>query len=38
MEMEGYVRIGYANNAEVLRVGLDRVSGFLARLSDGYSK
>jgi aspartate/methionine/tyrosine aminotransferase len=31
MEMEGHVRIGYANNASVLREGLKRVSGFLAR-------
>jgi aspartate/methionine/tyrosine aminotransferase len=30
MDMEGYVRIGYANNADVLREGLRRVSGFLA--------
>ena len=32
--MEGYVRIGYANNAQVLREGLDRVSGFLAEFGD----
>jgi aspartate/methionine/tyrosine aminotransferase len=31
MEMEGHVRIGYANSASVLREGLTRVSGFLAR-------
>jgi aspartate/methionine/tyrosine aminotransferase len=29
MEMEGYVRIGYANNTEVLKQGLARVSVFL---------
>ena len=28
--MEGYVRIGYANNPEILKEGLARVSGFLA--------
>jgi aspartate/methionine/tyrosine aminotransferase len=31
MAMEGYVRIGYANNADVLRAGLGRVSEFLMR-------
>jgi aspartate/methionine/tyrosine aminotransferase len=31
MEMEGYVRIGYANNPAVLRSGLERVSGFLTK-------
>jgi len=31
MDMEGYVRIGYANNADVLRERLHRVSGFLAQ-------
>ncbi|MFT3687630.1 aminotransferase [Paenirhodobacter sp.] len=29
--MEGYVRIGYANNPEVLKAGLPRVATFLAR-------
>jgi aspartate/methionine/tyrosine aminotransferase len=29
--MEGYVRIGYANNPEILTAGLDRVSDFLLR-------
>jgi len=29
--MEGYVRIGYANNPEILKAGLARVSAFLAR-------
>jgi aspartate/methionine/tyrosine aminotransferase len=31
MEMEGYVRIGFANNPEVLKQGLTRVSAFLKR-------
>jgi aspartate/methionine/tyrosine aminotransferase len=31
MDMEGYVRIGYANNGEVLKKGLARVSEFLAK-------
>jgi aspartate/methionine/tyrosine aminotransferase len=31
MDMEGYVRIGYANSGVVLRAGLDRVSEFLRR-------
>lgn len=30
LDMEGYVRIGYANNRHVLEAGLARVSGFLA--------
>jgi len=34
MDMEGYVRIGYANNSQVLREGLGRVSGFLAHLAE----
>ena len=29
--MEGYVRIGYANNFEILTAGLERVSDFLSR-------
>ncbi len=29
LNMEGYIRIGYANNPEVLKQGLKRVSGFL---------
>ncbi len=33
MDMEGWVRIGYANNAEILRTGLDHVSAFLAELA-----
>ncbi len=31
MEMEGYVRIGYANAQPILREGLSRVSAFLAK-------
>ena len=31
MGMEGYVRVGYANNPEVLRDGLVRMTAFLAR-------
>jgi aspartate/methionine/tyrosine aminotransferase len=30
MDMEGHVRIGFANNGEVLREGLQRLTGFLA--------
>ncbi|MET0742566.1 MAG: aminotransferase [Microvirga sp.] len=30
MDMEGYLRIGYANNEGVLREGLKRLSGFIA--------
>lgn len=33
--MEGYVRIGYANNPEILKVGLKRLSDFLAHSGDG---
>jgi aspartate/methionine/tyrosine aminotransferase len=33
MNMEGHVRIGYANSTEVLRAGLSRVSEFLKRLA-----
>jgi aspartate/methionine/tyrosine aminotransferase len=32
MEMEGYLRIGYANHPDILKKGLQRVSGFLQRL------
>lgn len=32
MEMEGWLRIGYANNPDILRRGLDRVSAFLDKL------
>jgi aspartate/methionine/tyrosine aminotransferase len=35
LDIEGYVRIGYANNATVLREGLARTSAFLATLADG---
>jgi hypothetical protein len=30
MDVEGYVRIGYANNADILREGLERISVFRA--------
>jgi aspartate/methionine/tyrosine aminotransferase len=33
MDMEGYVRIGYTNNRQVLEAGLARVSGFLRELA-----
>jgi aspartate/methionine/tyrosine aminotransferase len=32
MDMEGYLRIGYANETPVLRAGLERLSAFLATL------
>jgi aspartate/methionine/tyrosine aminotransferase len=32
MDMEGYLRIGYANGSEVLREGLARISGFLREI------
>jgi aspartate/methionine/tyrosine aminotransferase len=35
MDMEGYVRIGYANQPEILRAGLGRISEFLATLPGG---
>jgi len=34
MDMEGYLRIGYANNLDVLKKGLSRISQFLATLRD----
>ena len=30
LNMEGYVRIGYANNPDILKEGLRLVSGFLS--------
>ena len=33
MDMEGYLRIGYANAPEILRAGLERMSVFLATLA-----
>jgi aspartate/methionine/tyrosine aminotransferase len=33
LDVEGYLRIGYANNPEVLRQGLARMSDFLAAAS-----
>jgi hypothetical protein len=32
MDMEGWLRIGYANNPAILREGLGLMSGFLAKL------
>ena len=32
LDMEGYVRIGFANSPEVLKEGLEKISGFLATL------
>ena len=32
-DMEGYVRIGYSNNTDVLRAGLDKLGTYLAELS-----
>ena len=29
MDMEGYIRIGYANNPQILKVGLKETSEFL---------
>lgn len=33
LDMEGWLRIGYSNSAEVLRAGLPRVSDFLAQMT-----
>jgi aspartate/methionine/tyrosine aminotransferase len=33
LDMEGYVRLGYANNRSVLEAGLSRLSEFLGRQS-----
>jgi len=33
MDMEGYVRIGYTNNRQVLEAGLAKVSGFLREVA-----
>ena len=33
MDMEGYVRLGYANNRDVLEAGLERFADFLHKLS-----
>ena len=32
LDMEGYVRVGFANDPEIIKAGLARISGFLARL------
>jgi aspartate/methionine/tyrosine aminotransferase len=37
LDMEGYVRIGYANNPAVLAEGLQKTSEFLAELRDRRS-
>ena len=34
LHMEGWLRIGYANNPGILRSGLEKVSGFLKHLKD----
>ena len=34
LEMEGYLRIGYANHETILREGLQRMSGFLKKLRE----
>jgi aspartate/methionine/tyrosine aminotransferase len=31
LDMEGYVRLGYANNRDILETGLAKVSEFLAK-------
>jgi aspartate/methionine/tyrosine aminotransferase len=35
MDMEGWIRIGYANDPEILRQGLDKVSVFLQPKTNG---
>ena len=32
MGMEGFIRVGYANNSDVLRAGLSRVSEYLKNI------
>ncbi len=34
LHMEGWLRIGYANNPEILKTGLEKVSGYLRRLEE----
>jgi aspartate/methionine/tyrosine aminotransferase len=34
LHMEGWLRIGYANNPDILKAGLEKVSGFLKHLRD----
>ena len=36
LDMEGYIRIGYANNPDILKEGLSRVSGFLSTGGDKH--
>jgi aspartate/methionine/tyrosine aminotransferase len=38
LNMEGHVRIGYANRSDILRAGLDLVSGFLANKIESRSQ
>jgi hypothetical protein len=38
MDMEGWIRLGYANDPEILRQGLAKVSEFLAMKSAGELK
>jgi len=33
-EMEGYVRIGYANNPKIVEMGLDKISEFIEGLKE----
>lgn len=35
MDVEGYLRIGYANNPKILEEGLERLGSFLSAVSDG---
>jgi len=37
MDMEGWIRIGYANDPEILTQGLDKMSGFLESISNGVN-
>jgi aspartate/methionine/tyrosine aminotransferase len=37
MDMEGWIRIGYANDPKILIQGLDKVSGFLESITIGAS-
>ena len=32
-DMEGYVRIGYSNNTDILKAGLERLGGYLKSLA-----
>ncbi|MCT4508275.1 MAG: aminotransferase [Tepidibacter sp.] len=37
LDMEGYVRLGFANNPEIIKVGLKKISEFLKELKIGKS-